>query len=232
MTNENIVDVDNPNFKSMDGPIDAHSKIASLYAFRPPYLKRYFQEVSKKLCLNEQDILLDLCCGRGEISIGFVDQVEKIIGVDGSSEMLKFAVQHPKIKYYDANINTDPMTFIPQVNCITMGSSVHWIQGKTISELVLNRLHKNGHILISHTLLKTDDQPYAKALQDVNRQFGKLPQSVDLWGKEKMKASQMVAKDGVRVVKKVSFDFEYLYRHQLSYAYGDFFRRIMENKEE
>lgn len=74
-----IVDVDNPRFKSSIDPISSHSRIANFYKFRPPYIEEFFVDASRKLELSKNSVILDLCCGRGELASRFAAFQKKLL---------------------------------------------------------------------------------------------------------------------------------------------------------
>jgi len=226
------VDVDNPIFQPEVDPIVAHSKIADVYQFRPPYEKEFFRRSSQNMRMTSLDNLLDLCCGRGELAIGFSDLVQQITGVDGSSEMLKHAIKHPKVNYQLADVNDESFLLDRMVNHIVIGSAIHWISGKCLSRIIQQYLKPGGHLLISHTLFKTEDQDYGVALSNINRKYGRVPRSVDLWGREKVEACGLICVDRLKIARRIFIDIESMYQNQLSYAYGSFHENISARPQE
>jgi SAM-dependent methyltransferase len=223
------VNVDNTEYAPALDPISSHSRIADFYKHRPPYLKDFFQEASIKLGLTKEDDLLDLCCGRGEISSGFSQYVNSIKAVDGSSEMLRNAIDLENVNYHLADVNVDEMPFIKNIDHVVIGSAIHWITGEKISEIAKNNLNSQGKFFVSHTLFRFDDQPYVRNLIDLNKKYGRLYSEVDLWGEDKFQTCGFIPVDRIRLVRKVLFDIEFLYWNQLSYAYRDFYKNIFDN---
>jgi len=228
--NKPIVDVDNPQFKPSIDPIASHSRIANFYKFRPPYINEFFLEASRKLALSNNSVMLDLCCGRGELASRFAAFAKEVVAVDGSREMLAHKIINAKVKYHLLDINQEDLSSLKKVDIVVIGSAIHWVKKAAVQKLVDNHLSNNGKFLISHTLLRLDEQPYFASLQDLNKAFGRNPTSnVDLWGTEKMGKCGYQRLDGIRFVRSVSFDLEYLLHNQLSYAYDTFFENTMSN---
>jgi SAM-dependent methyltransferase len=221
--------IDKSDYENESDPITSHSRIAEVYKYRPPYQKEFFQQASSRLGLTKETELLDLCCGRGELSAGFCSYVNRINAVDGSNEMLKNAVELENVTYHQADVNLDEMAFIGEVDHITIGSAVHWIDGEKLAAIIRKNLAADGKIFVSHTLFNFDGQSYALALQDLNAKYGQLRPHVDLRGNDKFKACGFVPVDTLRLVRNVSFGIEYLYRNQLSYAYREFYKKISES---
>lgn len=224
-----IVDMDNPEFRPTLDPVSSHSRIADFYKYRPPYLKDFFCEASAKLDLTKNDNMLDLCCGRGELSSGFSQYVNSIKAVDGSSEMLRNAIDLKNVNYHLADVNADEMPFIEDIDQVVIGSAIHWITRKKLSMIAKCNLKKNGNFFVSHTLFNFDDQPYFSDLVELNKKYGRSYGVVDLWGEEKFKSCGFKQVEKIRLVRKVSFDVDFLFRNQVSYAYGDFYENIFDN---
>lgn len=223
------VDVDNTEYAPALDPISSHSRIADFYKYRPPYIKDFFQEASIKLGLTKKDNLLDLCCGRGEISSGFSQYVNSIKAVDGSSEMLKNAIELENVNYHHADVNLDEMPFIENIDHVVIGSAIHWLTGGKLAKIIKNNLNLRGNFFISHTLFKFDHQPYFKSLIELNKEYGRSYSEVDLWGQDKFQKCGFVPVDRVKLIRKVFFDVDFLYLNQLSYAYRDFYKNIFDN---
>lgn len=142
--------------------------------------------------------------------------------------MLAHKIKNANVKYHLLDINQDDLTKIKKVDFVVIGSAIHWIKKTVIQKLIDNHLSNKGRFLISHTLFKFDEQPYFESLQSLNKTFGRSPTSnVDLWGTEKMRKCGYERLDGIRFVRSVSFDLEYLLHNQLSYAYDTFFENTM-----
>lgn len=225
-----IVDVDNPAFKPEVHPITAHSRIAGVYKFRPPYLKDFFRQAANRLGLIKTDKLLDLCCGRGELSAGFSEYVNHINAVDGSCEMLQNSIPSNNVKYYLMDVNGEQLIFAEKADCLLVGSAVHWIKSKNLSELIISNLSLTGKVFISDTLFRFDGQPYAEVLRNLNMKYGRADGGIDLWGRDKLNACGFFQSDQIRMIANVKFDIDFLYKNQLSYAYKNFYK-ILSSEE-
>lgn len=223
-----IVDVDNPEFKPSIDSISSHSRIANFYKFRPPYIEEFFVDASRKLALSKNSVILDLCCGRGELASRFATFTKEVVALDGSREMLAHKITNANVEYHLLDINDGDLTTLKKVDCVVIGSAIHWIKKEAIQKIVDNHLNSKGKFFITHTLFRFDEQPYFAPLQDLNKTYGRSPTSnVDLWGTEKMRNCGYQRLDGIRLVRSISFDLEYLLHNQLSYAYDTFFENTM-----
>ena len=193
----------------------------------------FFQQASNKLDLSKNGIMLDLCCGRGELASGFSGYVNKVIAIDGSTEMLDHSIHRDNVTYHCADVNNDEMLFFETVDSIVIGSAIHWITRKKIFDVISKNLSNKGKIFITHTLFNLNQQPYAAVLKELNRKYGREDGlTVDFSGKEKLNLSEFIQTESVRLIQHVSIDPSFLYHNQLSYAYKDFHQIIAEKKEE
>lgn len=223
------IDIDDPNFSSELDPIKSHSNIADIYKYRPPYTNEFFTEIAKKLQLNSEMNILDICCGRGELASGLSKYVMHINAVDASAEMLKNAIQRDNITYHLSDINKNALPFATKIDHVLIGSAIHWIRSDTIQSIINNHLHEKSMILVSHTLFKFDDEQFTQSLNDLNSKYGKTNRSVDLWGRSKMNKCGYKEVDSLRLTRKVTFDINFLFMNQLSYAYHNFYENIVSN---
>lgn len=76
-----------------------------------PYSQQVFAElitnISKSLTLNEQDIVLDLCCGNGVITAQLSSYCKVIVGIDFSVPLIDIAIhkhQPENVSYYTLDI--------------------------------------------------------------------------------------------------------------------------------
>lgn len=227
-----LIDIDNPDYKPEVNPIISHSRLAKVYQFRPPYLDDFFKISSEKMCLNQESSLLDLCCGRGELASRFSPFVKSIVAIDGSEEMLNNRIQCENIKYIKRDINLNGISVNSQFNFVVIGSAIHLIKREHIRSLIENSIMEEGGILITHTLFKYDPS-YVERLHHVNSIFGRtLSNFVDLQGKNKMEDLGYELVDKIRIEKEVNFGIEYLINNQLSYAYHEFYNRLVKDIEE
>jgi SAM-dependent methyltransferase len=225
--NRFTVDVDNPELSSEENAIAAHSKIANFYKFRPPYHGDFFQQLVHKLRIDSTAEILDLCCGRGELASGISDFVNNVYGVDGSAEMLSNSINKSNVVYHQADVNKDPLPFEDKFDHFLIGSAIHWIKYVPLNNIIQKHLRKNGKVIVTHTLFRFDAEKFHGPLRKLNQKFGRGYRSVDFWGREKFEKCGFHPSDRLQLVKDVAFDIKFLYANQLSYAYRDFYKKVV-----
>ena len=208
--------------------IYAHSNIAKYYKYRPPYLNEFFTHLALKLTIQQDDSILDLCCGRGELATGVSKFAKKIDAVDGSPEMLAHSFKDEKIHYHLCNVNLGSLPFEDKFNHILIGTAIHWIRDYALTPIIDNNLAPKGKICIIHRTLELVDQEVDKSLRMLNSKYGaKFDREPDFFGADKLKKSGFQEVDRFKLQKMVSFDLQYLYLNQMSRAYGVFQKNIM-----
>ncbi|MES2634465.1 MAG: class I SAM-dependent methyltransferase [Pseudomonadota bacterium] len=211
--------------------IAEHSKLAKFYAGRPPYVPRFFKTAAQKLSLSHDSALLDLCCGRGELSTGFASHCRTIYAVDGSQQMLEHSIAGPNITYLLRDVNNEAVTLPGPVDHIVIGSAIHWIEPRSLAALIGLNLKDGGKVLVSHTLMKLESQPWFAALASLNADYGKSGEKnfKDLEGADRLQSCGFNRIDGIREVRQARFSVEQLYRSQLSYLYSEFYRQVSDD---
>jgi SAM-dependent methyltransferase len=104
--------------------------MAENYQFRPPYSSEVYS-VLESLIAPQCGTVLDAGCGPGKITLGLVDQVDRIDAVDPSEEMLRVArsrpkADSPKIRWIRATMEEAPLE--PPYGLIVAGLSIHWMK--------------------------------------------------------------------------------------------------------
>ena len=229
--NQYLIDVDNPGYPSEKNPIAMHSQIAKFYQFRPPYRADFFQQLVSKAGIKPVANILDLCCGRGELASGISNFVNSVYGVDGSAEMLSNSIKKSNIIYHQANVNDESLPFQEKFDHVLIGSAIHWVKHVSLSHIVNKHLNAGGNIIVTHTLFRFDAEKFNEPLRRLNKKFGRIGRPVDFLGKEKLEKCGFRALDQLLLAQNVAFDIKFLYANQLSYAYYEFYEKIMENPD-
>jgi SAM-dependent methyltransferase len=209
--------------------IEAHSQLADFYKWRPPYAPSFFSAAAKKLGLTADACLLDLCCGRGELASGFAPFCGGLYAVDGSQRMLDNSIAMPGITYLLHDVNNEDFSLPKPVDHIVIGSAIHWIDPQSLGRLVTRNLKPQGKVLVTHTLMTIQNQPWYRGLANLNVTYGNTganKTAKDLAGADRLAACGFGKIDGLRIAGQATFDVDYLYRSQLSYMYGDFYRKV------
>jgi SAM-dependent methyltransferase len=208
--------------------INHHSRLASVYKYRPPYTNEFFIEASKKLSLNKTMNLLDLCCGTGELSRGFQRYVSHIDAVDGSLNMLKNFTASDNVTCHLLNVNDGLLPFNKLIDHILVGSAIHWIQYQALKLIIEKNCKLNSLILLSHPSFIFEEE-IAAELNKINKKYGNDPDKlkVDFTGRTLMEKLKFNKVDKLKLSKDINLSVNFLFNNQLSYAYGNFYKNIL-----
>ncbi|HEY6418816.1 MAG TPA: class I SAM-dependent methyltransferase [Candidatus Binataceae bacterium] len=104
-------------------------RVAENYSFRPPYSREVYGTLLSLIGAGPRAVL-DAGCGSGKITLGLVDDVERVDAVDPSIEMLKVArrfpgAANPKIRWINARMEEAPLD--PPYGLIVASLSIHWM---------------------------------------------------------------------------------------------------------
>lgn len=206
--------------------ISVHDKIASFYHYRSPYLADFFLEISVRLKLGHYSKLLDLCCGRGELSEGLSKYVGTVSAVDGSKKMLSHSINKDNISYHLCDVNQCNLPFVDTFDCIAIGTAIHWVRDYALLQICNLHLNPGGYLLITHRGLDFSGEKYFETFESINQRFGKKrKRKLDLTGRSKLLSLGFDEVDSMRMTTPVSLDLNFLYMNQLSLAYGNFYKK-------
>lgn len=210
--------------------IKLHDPQAPFYKFRTPYLPDFFKELSSKLSLDQSTKLIDLCCGNGELSAGIVNYVKGVYAVDGSEEMLRYAIKHPSIRYFQADINVDSFKSPDVVNHILIGRAIHWIKSESLNGLVRDNLIEDGKVVICSSEWAGDPKWYP-IYSEIIEEYRKLRKGFgfDFTGRETLTKIGFKESTRFSVSRLVEFDLNYLINHSLSISYGESLEKMLKN---
>lgn len=148
--------------------------------------------------------------------------------------MLDNGIAAPGITYLLHDVNSEDFSLPKPVDHIAIGSAIHWVEPQSLARLVKRNLKPQGKVLVTHTVMTIQDQPWYRALANLNVTYGKTGAEKtvkDLAGADRLAACGFRKVDGVRVGGQATFDVEYLYKSQLSYLYGDFYNKVSADLE-
>lgn len=213
--------------------IDAHAKLADFYRYRPPYLVEFFDELSKRLGLDADGCVLDLCCGQGELATGISSHTGKVHAVDGSPEMLARSARRSNVTYHQSNINLGLLPLKEKFDHFLIGTAIHWIRDYALASIIKSHLKEHGKISVTHRLLDFEDRNLRESLDGLNHEFGKRKApNRDFSGILQMEACGFIETDRLKVAKNSRLDLNYLYMNQLSNAYGEFQDNVISKPDE
>ncbi len=103
--------------------------------------------IIENLKLNNNDIVLDMCCGNGIITFDYSNLVHEIIGIDSSILYIENAKMYKKnknINYYcDDILNFDKYVFNKKINKVVFYASLAYFTKQEIKN-ILDKLKKVG----------------------------------------------------------------------------------------
>lgn len=213
--------------------IESHSAQAPFYKYRTPYLATMFDGIVRDLGLNDQSVLADACCGRGELSSRLIDRVGRIHAFDGSQEMLDHALRHDRISYSLCDVNADRFKAPEPINHILIGRALHWIERDNLRQLIDDNLADDGTVLICSSFWMSDgpwEVPYKKLLDRFCRH--EKPPRQHFTGTDKLESVGLKLRKTVMSKALMRVSFRYLFAHTLSGAYGEDFNRLMTHRKE
>ncbi len=212
--------------------IEIHATQAAYYRFRTPYLDDFFTEISKHLQLDKQSVLLDLCCGGGELSAGLSADAGRIYALDGSAEMLARAPKLDNVTYHRCDINEGSFICPTPVDHIVIGRAVHWITSDALRKLCSANLAEHSRILVCSTQQRPVGDWYdaywrvAREYQQA-KSFGRL----DFSGSETLGRIGFQPTHRINVAKRARCDIAYLVRNAMANAYADDLDRLVANAD-
>ena len=121
------------------------------YKWRVPYPANLFESACRLLKLDRDSAVLDVCCGSGDLAVGFANHVGRVAGLDFSERMLALAPRHERVDYIRHDINTLPVPEILQqvrFDCFAIGRAIHWIDEGALAQVTEQNLKREGCILI------------------------------------------------------------------------------------
>ena len=220
----------NINNQKIDS-IALHSAQAPFYKYRIPYLEEWFKKLVETLDLDRESILLDICCGLGELSKGLADKVGHIYAVDGSEAMLARAYQAKNISYALCDLNFVDYAPPRKVDCILIGRAVHWLHADRLQHLISSSLTERGVVLVCSTQVLPVGEwfgIYKKVLSSYMT-YIKTGKRFDHSGKETMEKIGFSQKFTIEASSIQTFDLDYLLNSTLATTYGDDLENLLQH---
>ena len=215
--------------KNLNQSIIIHNAQAKYYKYRTPYIPKLFAELEKKLQISNQSILLDLCCGCGEVSEGFAKgNCNKIYALDGSKDMLNLAYINEKIEYSCIDINSKLFECPEPVDFFVIGRAIHWIEPKKLQDLVHKNMKENGTIIILSSQWDSDE-PWFPIFNSVQLKYVKqlnlvekiTSRKLDFTGQKTMQEIGFIEVEKFHVQTTGQFNINWLINHVLSNNYAE-----------
>ena len=172
------------------------------------YLKML--EIMKKY-LKETDTLMDFGCATGSISIDLSKNVNKVIGIDISSEMIKLA-KEKAIEHNADNVYFAKSTIFDErhkdgtYDAIMAFNILHLLDDPNMAIQRINELLKDGGIFISNTACLADKGRYISGMMTLITKLPFLPNVNNFRVSELM---VMIEKNGFEILESMTFEDEH-----------------------
>lgn len=212
--------------------IASHSAQAPFYKFRTPYFPKYFKGLSNELGLSSDSVLLDICCGSGEMAKGLQAEVAKIYAIDGSAEMLSYAPKFDNVVYSQCDVNTENYTSPEPVDHFVIGRAIHWTEADALQRMADNCLKDNGKIAICSTQWFADGS-WGQAYHEAIKKYDLFDKHVRI----DFSGTETLHNAGFKPVRRLQYKSFFqcglasLGGYALASAYGKKFEHMMENRE-
>src|SRR5690625_999116 len=99
----------------------------NLYDTKHSFVSKYGKDLVNLLAAKENECILDLGCGTGDISNLIQDSGAHVLGVDSSSKMIqqaKYKYPHIPFEVGDAN----QLQYENKFNAVFSNATLHWIK--------------------------------------------------------------------------------------------------------
>jgi ubiquinone/menaquinone biosynthesis C-methylase UbiE len=123
--------------------------------YRPRYPQELFMKIIEVFEPSDDDVLLDLGCGTGEIALPLAKHFKQVLAWDPDGEMLEIAKQKAKEQgvtnvMFEQKSSNDLSTLDEPIKLVTMGQSFHWMDGGgTLDEIKRHLADRGGVALVS-----------------------------------------------------------------------------------
>ncbi len=141
-----------------------HKEAAKRYkAGRPDFHRLVVNKLKEKLSITERyKCVLDVACGTGLLTKALLDISEKVIGVDNSEGMLKYAWQDDRITYYKGEAEHLDM-IKEEVDLITVSCAFHWFKQREFLESAKDLISVGNNIIIhNNSFTSTTNDEYSE----------------------------------------------------------------------
>lgn len=121
--------------------------------YRPKYPPKLLKKLVDTFSPNQEDVLLDLGCGTGELAIPLAKYFQKVIAWDPDPEMLELAKQNAQEQgasniVFELKSSDSLPSLTKKVKVCVMGQSFHWMDGANTLAEIKKHLTSGGGVAI------------------------------------------------------------------------------------
>lgn len=143
-------------------------EVADFYAsYRRGYPAEVFDDLVSAFGLTDEDTVLDLGCGTGQLTVPMADRVRHVVGVDPSADMLAKGQRRPDITW-QVGSDTD-LPALTGLGAVTIGQALHWMDHERLFRVLRPMLRPGGGIAVvsNGTPLWLQGTSWSRALRAV-----------------------------------------------------------------
>ncbi len=209
--------------RDSDG-IEKYSDVSIVdnYGYRASYHPDFFKHLASRLAVDNSSACVDLLCGRGEIASLAKDHFGTVIAVDGSSEMLRRASEHPNVSYHNwGDVNsaafTDHFAGV-RYKYWFIGRAAHWITLEGLNKLRANAM-TNDVVVTTMSAGFSMNNPWWNVYKSLMiTPFRDDPSPNRNWKSGKLLEAGFRAIDSVTSTYNVTIDTSHLIGNAMSYT--------------
>lgn len=202
--------------------ITVHGAQSSHYRYRTPYIPALFESICKELNVTGDSVLMDLGCGRGEVSYLLSHHAGRVHAVDGSPEMIALARRRENIEYQVLDLNSATPRIAGKVDHLFFGRSIHWFPAESLVRLSSELLLEHGRIVVCSTQWSPVGE-WGGVYSDVKEKFvprGRGPRH-DFTGRTNLGEAGFVPLKQIASESIMHADTRFMIGHVFSTTYGE-----------
>ena len=197
---------------------DPHSEGADHYRFRTPYAPALFDQLNSCLPLSPRARLLDLCCGRGELTRSLADRAGHVTAIDGARGMIAAAPPHPRVSYHCHDVNK--LAVLPGVagfhyDHMFLGRAIPYVDTGALGFAAGHCLKSGGAIVVCGAGFDPRE-PWVAVFNRIRGSYAQI--RGDFTGAAKLAALGFFESRRVVVRQSARCDPKFLVAHALSYS--------------
>ena len=162
---------------------------ARYYKARVPYSDKFFEKLAHALKITQRTKILDLACGRGEISFGLSRYAGQVAGIDKSNAMLKSEKKKkiPNVIFYQQDLNQASVMTETKVDLVTIGRAIGYMDAAILKSTFTSSLKHGCPVIVCGAGIG-QQTPWMDAYRQVRQTVRRKIAHADFQGVKKMKS--------------------------------------------
>ena len=197
-------------------------EVAEYYArFRRGYPPQVFDALAETFGLSRADVVLDVGCGTGQLTLPFASRVRSVVGVDPEPDMLRLArhaaeAEGVRNAVWLLGADTDlpalgGLLGAQSLALTVVGQALHWMQHDDLFRTVLPFVRTGGGIAVisNGTPLWLQDSPWSRALRGCLEQWlgTTLTATCGTSGRDRLRYAQALRSAGFGDVREIVVEY-------------------------